>query len=187
VVTEPIARALHVVAFRAAALEMWGPTSWDEVLDGLPRDSREALWQGGIVVATGWVAERHMVKLAEAVYQGPAHGSMEVYRNYIQKVIELGFGRVRRLLVQFAHPHTVLRRAPELWRHDHSHGELTIEIEEKSALTVVTHDVLTATQLSRATCAEMFRAVLSLTKAKEVKQEHGLDADGRLRVLLKWV
>jgi hypothetical protein len=33
----------------------------------------------------------------------------------------------------------------------------------------------------------MFRAVLSLTKAKEVKQEHGLDADGRLRVLLKWV
>jgi hypothetical protein len=111
---------------------------------------------------------------------------MDAYRNFVQQVIQQGFGRVRRVLVQFAHPHAVLRRAPELWKHDHTHGELAISMEEKSALAILSHEVLTATRLSRATAAEMFRTVLSLTRAGDVKEEHGLDGNGRLRVLLKW-
>lgn len=184
--SEPTTRALHVVAFRTAVVEKWPEDGWQLVLDNLPPDSRDALWQGGIVTSGGWVAERHMVKLSEAIFNGPVKGDLEVYRTFLKRVIELGFGRVRRVLVQFAHPHAVLRRAPELWKHDHSHGELAITIEVKSALAVVTHDILTATQLSRFTAAEMFRAVLSLTSAKDVKQEHGLDGDGHLRVLFKW-
>ena len=184
--TEPVFRALHVVAFRSAVVEKWHAAGWDLVLERLPADSRDAVWQDGVVVATGWVAERHMVKLSEAIFEGPVGGDLEAYRAFLLRVIELGFGRIRRVLVQFAHPHAVLRRAPDLWKHDHSHGELAITIDEKSALAFVTHPVLTTTQLSRFTAAEMFRAVLSLTSAKEVKQEHGLDGDGRLRVLFKW-
>ena len=183
---EPSARATTVVAFRAASVELWGAPTWDGIVASLPKDTREALVPGGIVVAVGWVAERHMVKLAETVHQGPAHGNMDAYRNFVQQVIHQGFGRVRRVLVQFAHPHAVLRRAPELWKHDHTHGELVVTMDEKSALAIVTHDVLNATRLSRATCAEMFRTVLSLTRASDVKEEHGLDGDGRLRVLLNW-
>lgn len=184
--TEPSSRATHVVAFRAASLAMWGNDGWQAVIDRLPHDTCEALVQGGVVIAAGWVPERHMVKLAEVVFDGPARGNIDTYREFVHQVIALGFGRVRRVLVQLAHPHAVLRRAPELWRHDHTHGELTVQMDEKSALVFVTHDVLTATQLSRATAAEMFRAVLTLTRARDVKQEHGLDAGGRLRVLLKW-
>ena len=184
--SEPSSKATHLVAFRAAAVAMWGNAGWEAVVDRLPKDARDALVQGGLVVAAGWVPERHMVKLAEAVFEGPVRGKPDLYRDFVHEVIALGFGRVRRVLVQFAHPHPELRRAPELCRHDHTHGELTVQMDEKSALAIVTHDVLTSTQLSRATAAEMFRAVLTLTRAREVKQEHGLDADGRLRVLLKW-
>lgn len=181
-----MARAMHLVAFKNAVVEKWKEPGWKLVVDGLPPDSREAICPAGIVSGAGWIAERHMVKLSEAIFNGPATSDYEIYRAHLKRVIELGFGRVRRVLVQFAHPHAVLRRAPELWKHDHSHGELTITIEDKSALAIVTHEILTATQLSRFTAAEMFRAVLSLTSAKEVKEEHGLDADGRLRVLFKW-
>jgi hypothetical protein len=140
----------------------------------------------GLVVAVGWVPERHLVSLAEAVFGGPAEGSPEIYREFIGRVIALGFGRVRRMLVQFAAPATVLKRAPELWRHDHTHGELMVEIEDKKAVAIVSHDVLTSTPISRTTAAEMFRSIIALTRARNVRQEHVLDADGRLKVTLRW-
>jgi hypothetical protein len=185
-VGEPCARATQLLAFRSAAITMWGTSGWQSIVGALPHDTREALVTGDLVVAVGWVPERHLVKLAEVVFAGPAQGNMDTYREFIRHVIELGFGRVRRILVQFAHPHTVLRRAPELWRHDHTHGELVVSMDEKSAVVYVTHDVLTATSLARATCAEMFRVALGLTRARDVIAEHGLDDSGRLRVFLRW-
>jgi len=183
---EPAARATQLLAFRSAAITMWGTSGWQTIVDLLPPDTHDALVVSGFVVAVGWVPERHLVRLAEAVYRGPAEGSVEVYREFVRQVIALGFGRVRRVFVQFAHPHSLLERAPELWRHDHTHGELTVAKDEKSAIVHVTHEILTANALSRSTCAEMFRAALGLTRARDVKQEHGLDEAGRLRVLLQW-
>ena len=183
---EPSARAPQLLAFRSAALTLWGTSAWQEIVDRLPAETRDALVVDGLVVAVGWVPERHLVKLAEAVHDGPAEGSPDAYREFVAQVIALGFGRVRRLLVQFAPPSAVLRRAPELWRHDHTHGDLSVVERDAGATVHVNHEVLTSTPLSCATCAEMFRAITSLTRAKNVKETHFLERPGRLRVELEW-
>lgn len=183
---EPCARATQLLAFRSAALTLWGKQGWQTVLDHLPPETREALIVDGLVVAVGWVPERHMVALAQAVFDGPAQCSPEAYREFVRHVIGLGFGRVRRLLVQFAPPSAVHNRAPELWRHDHTHGSISVRHDETSATIHVEHDVLTSTPLSCATAAEMFRTVIALTRAKHVTETHELERPGRLRVELKW-
>jgi hypothetical protein len=185
-ISEPSARATQLLAFRSAALTLWGTRAWQEVLDRLPADARAALVVDGLVVAVGWVPEWHLVTLAQAVHDGPAQGSDEAYREFVKQVIALGFGRVRRLLVHFAPPGAVIKRAPELWRHDHTHGELAVETRATGTTLHVSHEVITSTPLSRMTCAEMFRAVASLTRARDVRQTHTLERPGTLRVELEW-
>ncbi len=183
---EPCTRATQLLAFRSAALTLWGKQGWQTVLERLPPESRAALVVDGLLVAVGWVPERHMVALAQAVFEGPAHSGAEAYREFVRQVIFLGFGRVRRLLVQFAPPSAVHNRAPELWRHDHTHGSIKVVHDATSAIIHVEHDVLTSTPLSCATAAEMFRTVISLTRAKRVTETHELERPGRLRVELRW-
>jgi len=184
--TEPCARTTQLLAFRSAAVTLWGTPGWQDALELLSVETREALVTDGLVVAVGWVPERHLMELAEAIYRGPSEGSMDIYRAFIDRVIALGFGRVRRMLVQFASPATVLKRAPELWHHDHTHGELTVELGERTAIARLDHEVLTSTPLSRATAAEMFRSILTLTRAREVEQEHDVSSTGGLEVALRW-
>ncbi len=183
---EPSTRATQLLAFRSAALTLWGTAGWRDIVERLPPRTREVLVADNLVVAVGWVPERYMLDLAEAVCAGPALGSHEAYREFVGHVIALGFGRVRRLLVQFAPPGAVLKRAPELWRHDHTHGELDVAIEDRRAVVHMDHPVLTTTPLSRQTASEMFRSVLGLTRARDVVEEHGLEPDGRLKVVLRW-
>ena len=183
---EPSARATQLLAFRSAAVTLWGMAGWQTVVDRLPEDARESLAPSRLLVAVGWVPERHLVTLAQAVFDGPAHGSEEAYREFVHGVIARGFGRIRRVLVQFASPATVLKRAPELWRHDHTHGELEVEILPSGAVATLTHPVIPSTPLSCTTATEMFRAVLCLTRARNVRAEHSLTRRDRLRVSFQW-
>jgi hypothetical protein len=183
---EPSARATQLLAFRSAAVTLWGTEGWQEVIDRLPSDARESLAPSRLLVAVGWVPERHLVTLAQAVFEGPAQSSAEAYRAFVHGVIARGFGRIRRVLVQFASPATVLKRAPELWRHDHTHGALEVEILPLGAVAHLTHPVITATPLSCTTAAEMFRAVLCLTRARNVREDHESAGRDRLRVSFQW-
>lgn len=183
---EPAARATQLLAFRSAAVTLWGVGAWQEIVDRLPVDAREALAPSRLLVAVGWVPERHLVTLAQAVFDGPAHGSDEAYREFVHGVIARGFGRIRRVLVQFASPAAVLKRAPELWRHDHTHGELDVELLPSGAVANLIHPVITSTPLSRTTATEMFRAVLCLTRARNVRAQHELAGKDRLRVSFQW-
>jgi hypothetical protein len=183
---EPSARATQLLAFRSAAVTLWGTAGWQEVIDRLPADARDSLAPSRLLVAVGWVPERHLITLAQAVFEGPARGGEDAYREFVHGVIARGFGRIRRVLVQFASPAAVLKRAPELWRHDHTHGELTVEILPSGAVAILTHPIIPSTPLSRQTAAEMFRAVLCLTRARNVRQEHQLSGKDRLRVSFQW-
>lgn len=137
------------------------------------------------VVPVAWVPERHMVTLSEAVFEGPAGGDEGVYKTFIDEMIGHGFGRIRRFFVQFAPPEALLSRAPDFWRHDHTHGELSVEIRPSSARVVLKDHLHATMPLSRLTCAETFRCALSRTRARNVVVEHR-PLDGALEVGLRW-
>ena len=63
----------------------------------------------------------------EAVFEGRPARSDDELRRYIYKVVDSGFGRVRRLLVNLVTPATLCTRAAELWHDEHTHGEISAE------------------------------------------------------------
>jgi hypothetical protein len=151
----------------------------------LDEGTRDALF-GRPVQPIAWVPERHMVALADAVFAGPAAKSDVVYREFVRNQVNLGFGRVRRFLLHLAPPESVLSRAPDLWRHDHTHGELVIDLRDKHArVHLVDHEHAT-NDVACMTAAEIFRHVLSLTRAKDVVSDHQRIAARTLEVNLEW-
>jgi hypothetical protein len=173
------------LAFRYAVLELWGEFGWREVTSALDAEARERLL-GAPVSPVCWVPERHMMALSEAVFAGPAGGGEEAYLHFVTKMIEHGFGRIRRFVLQLAPPELLLGRAPELWRHDHTHGVLTVSVAGSEALAVLRDHDHVRTPLSRLTAAQAFRAALERTRAKNVVVTHDLDPAGALEVRLRW-
>jgi hypothetical protein len=184
-VRESSCRATQLLAFRTAAIETWGELGWSEACERLDAETREALL-GRPIPPVAWVPERYMLALADAVFTGPASSSEAAYREFVRNQVNLGFGRVRRFLLHLAPPERVLSRAPELWRHDHTHGELVVDVLDRRAdVRLVDHDHAT-TAVARLTAAEIFRCVLSLTRAKNVRGEHRRVGERELHVRLDW-
>jgi len=181
---EPSCRAGQAAAFRSAALTLWGKLGWEEVLRAISSETREQLFEPP-VSPVAWVPERLMMDLAEQVYEGPAARNDHGYRVFVRTMIEHGFGRIRRLFIRYATPELLLSRAPELWKHDHTHGELSVQIGDGRATAVLRRHPHVATELARLTAAETFKSALSLTRAREVQMEHFHDEDA-LRVELGW-
>ena len=80
----------------------------------------------------------------------------------------------------------LLRRMPELWRHDHTHGILTVSFSGSQATALLRDHDHVRTPLSRLTAAQAFRAALERTRAKNVLATHALDDSGALEVRLRW-
>jgi hypothetical protein len=181
---ESSCRGTQFLAFRSAVLTHWGEFGWSEVRARLSADARATLIDAP-VAPVAWIPERHMMELSEAVFDGPVGGSEEVYRSFIDTMIGHGFGRIRRFLIQFAPPEALLARAPDLWQHDHTQGELLVEMQDLSARVELRDHIHASTPLSRLTCAEAFRRALSRTRARDVTVEHR-PLEGALEVWLRW-
>src|SRR5688572_27755038 len=78
---EPCCRGTTVHAFRCAALEMWGQLGWSELVALLPPETRSAVIDRQ-VVPVGWVPERYIMDLGEAVFAGPAEQLEAAYRKF---------------------------------------------------------------------------------------------------------
>jgi hypothetical protein len=173
------------LAFRSAVHELWGEFGWDEVISQLSDDARAALITRP-VEPIAWVAERHMMALSEAVFAGPSAGSEDLYRRFVGRMMNHGFGRIRRFVLRWAPPEALLSRAGEFWHHDHTRGELTVAVERGSAVATLRDHVHTTTRLSRLTAAESFRTALGYTRARDVVATHDPTPDHVLEVHLRW-
>ena len=102
-------------------------------------------------------------------------------------MMDHGFGRVRKFLLGMATPATVGRKAGELWRHDHTHGEIvTRSMSDRSfELRLIDHPYL-ETPLARSSIAEILRYAMSLANAKDVQGRHRLEDERTLVVHIDW-
>jgi hypothetical protein len=139
-----------------------------------------------LLLPAQWLPERDLIDLCEAVYQGPLARAHGPYMEYLGRGIDLGWGRVQRALVGFATPKMLAERAAKLWRKEHSHGTLDVEVAGKRAMLVLRDHPFCETQFSRALIAELLRYILSLTRVGEVQEAHALESPGVLRMTLTW-
>ncbi|HXU69770.1 MAG TPA: hypothetical protein VN947_10600 [Polyangia bacterium] len=182
--SEPCAAQRVFVASRAAALELYGDDGLRQIAERLPPDVRGALIDSAIITEA-WLPERFVMAWQEAVFEGPARGSDDAFRRYVDKVVDAGFGRVRRLLVNLVTPATLCTRAAELWHDEHTHGEISATPEGHVVIIRLRHHPYVARPIARVVMAESLRYAASLTRAKHVVELHRVDGDA-LEVRLTW-
>jgi hypothetical protein len=181
---EPCAGARVFVASRAAAVELYGDIGLQVIGERLPPDIRGPLIDSAIITEP-WLPERFVMAWQEAVFEGPAQGSDAEFRRYIDKVVDAGFGRVRRLLVNLVTPATLCTRAAELWHDEHTHGDITAEPTGHLVVIRLRNHPYVTRPVARLVMAESLRHAASLTRVKRVDENHRVDGDA-LEVRLTW-
>jgi hypothetical protein len=180
------ARGTILMAFRDAALAMWGEPGLRDIGQRLPDEVRAKT----LDVAAGnldWVPENYVLAWYEAVWHGPCGQQRDAFLKYLDRMLDSGFGRVRKALLAVAKPSMILNRAPSLWQHDHTHGQLTVEsLEAHSGKVKLSNHPYTSTSLGCMATAEIYRYCAALCRAREVTAVHYRDPSGALIVSLRW-
>jgi hypothetical protein len=181
---EPSARRTIFSAFRAAALELWGQAGLDAIGAKMEPECRAATVDA-VVLAGDWLPERYVMSWYEAAWEGPCQRHNKPFLEFIDRMMDHGFGRVRKFLLGIASPSMMVGKAASLWRHDHTDGHFTISMTNPGTVEITLRDhAYVETPLSRLAIAEIYRYAFSLCRVNEVTMTHSLEATGSLLVRL---
>jgi hypothetical protein len=182
----PTSRGIIFHTLHLAVQRTWGPDALAAVIAGLPEEvARET--SGPEFLPIRWYPTSHLTAWQNAIYDGMAKGDDAAYATCIDRSLDLTLGGVRRLFMRVVAPHAIAERAGDMWRHFHSHGWIEIDWRtETSGRVVLSEHGYAQDVVGRRTFAEMIRYMLALSRAKDVRESHGLDAAGRLAVTVSW-
>jgi hypothetical protein len=181
-----LARRTIFVSFRSAALELWGEPGLRDIAARLPRATREATIDA-VTVADAMLPESYVLDWYLAAWEGPTGRSTQAYKGYLQRMMDHGFGRVRRALLKLASAEQIIRKATELWQHDHNTGDMRfVGCEENRAHVTLGDHVYLETPLARASVVEIMRYAAALGRSRNVTAQGALDTPRLLRVTLTW-
>jgi hypothetical protein len=180
----PCARRTIFSAFRSSAVDVWGPDALGRIGSAMPEAARRETVDPA-VIADEWIPEAYVMAWYEAAWAVSQRNDAEYYR-FLDRMMDFGFGRVRKWLLNFASPEVIATKASELWRHDHTSGELLTEFREGDIALRLRHHVYTTTPLARRSIAEIYRYVISLSQKRSVTATHSLEPNGDLRVRVRY-
>lgn len=167
-------RARTVDAFAAATRELLGESAAREVMADLSPIDGE------------WAPTADVVEICERAWR-LMHGDVSLRNAWADRMIDHGFGRVRKLLLAVATPAGLLRRAGELWRDEFSDGRLIAYTTSPTSATASLHEhAFVETALMRDIISETFRYTLTLTGARDAREVHEIHANGTLVIRLSW-
>jgi hypothetical protein len=169
-----------------AVVQLWSRAGLDEAAALLPAETREATLDVPAMAAS-WVAERHVIAWGHAIWEGPARRERAAYEQFIDRQIDLSFGRIRRFMLSVVSPATLLEKAPAIWREDHTHGDVATEVLGRNeGIWKLANHPFTSTPQLRASMAEVVRYCISLTNATGVTAMHTLEHGCILVVRVRW-
>jgi hypothetical protein len=184
--SEPCARRTIFVGFRRAAIDLWGNDGLRRIGDSMSDEARRRCLDGP-VIEEEMLPERFVLEWYECVWMGPAARDREAYNRFLDRMMDHGFGRVRKFLLGMATPTIVGRKSGELWRHDHTHGELTPRVISEHVFEMrLTDHPYVETPLARTSIAEIYRYAMSLARASNVQAKHTLLDERTLSVMIEW-
>lgn len=183
--SEMLARGTILVGFREATLHLFGAAGLRSVCALLPEDVRVQTAEES-ALNVSWYPERFVIAWYEALWNGPAESRRERFTAALNRMMDFGFGRVRKSLLMFASPTAILIKAGSLWRYDHTHGDLTVEAGDGLARVQLAHHPYTADPLSCLAIAEIYRYCVALCRARGVLETHYREPSGALVVRIRW-
>lgn len=184
--SEPCARRTIFAGFRHAATDVFGSSGLHQIAELMSEEGRQRCIDA-VVIHEEMLPERFVLEWYEAAWSGPAERDRERYHLFLARMMDHGFGRVRKFLLGMATPALLAEKSSGLWRHDHTHGELTYQITGERSLQLKLRDhVYVETPLARSSIAEIYRYAMSLSRHKNVTSRHFLDDERTLLVNIDW-
>jgi hypothetical protein len=183
--SDSCARGTILIAFREAVHELYGNEGLERVSAALPKAVRAATIEE-MLVGVQWLPEEHVVAWFEALWAGPCDGRADAFALVLQRMLDRGFGRVRKAFLRLASPEAILAKAPSLWRYDHTHGRLGVEVGTGVARVRLENHTYTESPLSRLAISEIYRYCAALTRVRQVTESHFREPSGALVVTLRW-
>lgn len=165
---EPHARGSILHGFRAALEDLYGTAALAEVAERLPLATRMATIDA-LVLAVEWVRLEHVVAWHDALWSGPLRADEQELARFIGRSIELGFARFHAAFFQNATPERLVARSQELWRYQHSHGDLQVAIDGRSGAVTLRNHPYVGHPASRRVTAESFRHMVTKALGREVR------------------
>jgi hypothetical protein len=183
---DPYARGTVLHGFRSAVVDLWGDDALAQIASRLPMATRVATIDA-LVLPFEWVAIDHVIAWHEAMWTGPARADERELSRLVAKSIELGLGRFRSAFFIGLTAEKMIERSQELWRWQHTHGEVTVQVESGSGVVVLRDHPYVANPTSRRVTAESYRQIVAmiLGPGQDVRAAWGMTS-GSLTVQLSW-
>ena len=181
----PCARGTLVAGAVASVAKLWGDAGLSTLREHLPPEARHALLDE-IILPVSWYPETYFETCNEIVWTALARGDDAAFDAYIHGSIDHLWSRVHRVLMGLTTPHRLARRAPDMWRHDHTHGDLDVELRESDGTVRVQGYPYARGGIMGRGQTEALRYILSHARVKEVRATHALDEHGNFVAMLSW-
>jgi hypothetical protein len=162
---------------------MWGSDGVRKVVEALPPDVRERT--AGMLPLPEWVLVDDLIAWHVALKGGLGRDDA-MFQKHVHKTVDQGFGKVKRLLLSMATPHTLAPRAAALWRDEYSTGRLTAMSIDKQSVSLTLRDhPYVHHALMQTVITEVYRYIVSLTSAKIVTAQT-IARNDELTVRMQW-
>lgn len=179
-----LVRRRSLIGFRAACEQMWGMAGIETICRDVPADVRERT--AGLLPLPEWIPLEDLIAWHMAVWHGLAKRDEPTMTRHARLTVDQGFGRVKRFMISMLSPESLAARVVALWRDEYSNGQLeTLSVSEGCVQLALTDHAYVEIPLMRYIIAEVYRYVLSMTRAGNVTGSHALQR-GALVVTLRW-
>jgi hypothetical protein len=181
----PQARGTLLAGAVGAVAKLWGDQGIREVRARISAEAALALCDR-IVLPVAWYPEPIMREWCEAVWHGPAQEEAAVFATFVHRSVDHGWRWTHRAIIRLATPRAMARRAPAIWRHDHTHGVMSVELGESMATVRVVDYPQQDSLIMRRGHAESLRYIMTLARFGNVRASQAVDADGAYVATLRW-
>ena len=164
----PHARGTLVAGALSSVRDLWGDTGLATLRDRLPPDARHALF-GDIVLSMAWYPETYFEACCDIVWRDLSQERDAKFFAFVHRSIDSGWSFVHRAILRLATPQRLARRAPDLWRHDHTHGELSVDFRETSGTVRITGYPYPRDSIMHHGQTEALRHILSHARVRAVR------------------
>jgi hypothetical protein len=171
----------------AAAIEhLWGRGALDALRGRLDLPAEHVLFDQ-IASPLSWYPENLAARIGAIVWDDLAARDEAALQRFAEQTIDHGWGRMHSVLVRLATPRILARRAPELWRRDHSHGDVEVVVVDPTTLRLRLSDhPWVRDPVMRRFQARAFRYILSLTRVRDLETVEAPDPAGALVMTATW-
>jgi hypothetical protein len=165
--------------------ELWGEPGWAELRAHLPQEASRVLCER-IVLPVAWYPETYFESCCDVVWRRLAREDDATFYRFVHRSVDSGWTIFHRALMRLATPQRLARRAPDLWRHDHSHGELLVDLRESSGTICIRDCPYARDSIVRHGQVEALRYILSHARVRAVRATRHTDTGDDFAVTLDW-